>query len=527
MSILTSASSSSVYRGYEYNKQKRVEKVQQLNDYEYEGYVQGSLKTPYYVKINIKHPRKSYCDCPHANGNIVCKHMTALYFSLFPEEVEDYECWLNNDYEEDDEDNYYDYYEDEYEDEEYDKFEKPIFFDNVLEEYVDDLSKDEMRDILLTEFHHDEERTYNLYLKKNYQKYLGKNQSEFSFLNKINTKLNERTEYYNYNYQDYSCEILSSYEKRKIAELYKNPALQLQLDQILVNEKLAVYSDYQWFVKRYKTSKTKEEINEFSNLLEQYLNSLKHYSIKNNTPKANVLIAMYLLNDFTIDESAQSILKNAKYSEYVDYVVENSDDVLLLYEIFMKLIQKKHFINKEYIPTVLHSFIRFINISDDADIYINYFLYCFLCWGDSNYLDLLSHCIQKDQILHMVESKTKNIFLLAKLYRYCGKVDKLWNLLINSHYQYLLSENIDVLRDKYNEQLYNHFINEFYTILKEGKKREVYYKASVNIVAISKLNNGSEYVQKIIADLKKSSYQKCSALFDEINDALTRSNNMV
>lgn len=90
-----------------------------------------------------------------------------------------------------------------------------------------------------------------------------------------------------------------------------------------------------------------------------------------------------------------------------------------------------------------------------------------------------------------------------------------------------MSENIDVLRDKYNEQLYNHFINEFYAILKEGKKREVYYKASVNIVAISKLNNGSEYVQKIIADLKKSSYQKCFALFDEINDALTRSNNMV
>ena len=100
-----------------------------------------------------------------------------------------------------------------------------------------------MRDILLTEFHHDEERTYNLYLKKNYQIYLGKNQSEFSFLNKINTKLNERTEYYDYNYQDYNREILSSYEKRKIAELYKNPALQLQLDQILVNEKLAFYSD--------------------------------------------------------------------------------------------------------------------------------------------------------------------------------------------------------------------------------------------------------------------------------------------
>ena len=33
--------------------------------------------------------------------------------------------------------------------------------------------------------------------------------------------------------------------------------------------------------------------------------------------------------------------------------------------------------------------------------------------------------------------------------------------------------------------------------------------------------------REIIADLKKSTYQKCSALFDEINDALTRSNNMM
>ena len=34
------------------------------------------------------------------------------------------------------------------------------------------------------------------------------------------------------------------------------------------------------------------------------------------------------------------------------------------------------------------------------------------------------------------------------------------------------------------------------------------------------LNNGEKLVEKILIDLKKSDYQKCSALFDEINNAI-------
>ena len=156
MSILTSASGSSVSRGYDYYKSGKVSNVTQLNDYEFEGYVEGNLKNPYYVKINIEHPRKSYCDCPHANGNITCKHMTALYFELFPDEVDDYESWLNSDYDEDEEDDCYEYdrsYDDEncYDYRESSNFEKPLFFDVVLKKYVDDLSVEKLKATLLTE----------------------------------------------------------------------------------------------------------------------------------------------------------------------------------------------------------------------------------------------------------------------------------------------------------------------------------------------------------------------------------------
>ncbi len=34
---------------------------------------------------------KSHCNCPHANGKrIICKHQVALYFSVFPEEADQY-----------------------------------------------------------------------------------------------------------------------------------------------------------------------------------------------------------------------------------------------------------------------------------------------------------------------------------------------------------------------------------------------------------------------------------------------------
>ena len=108
----------------------------------------------------------------------------------------------------------------------------------------------------------------------------------------------------------------------------------------------------------------------------------------------------------------------------------------------------------------------------------------------------IPHKYDYKKIINTIENKTKDIFLLIKLYKRYDKKEKLWNMLINSNYRYLLSDNIEILKDKYNEELYDHFINEFYNILKLGKNRDIYNKASKNIYAISKLNNGDELVKK-------------------------------
>ena len=526
MSILTSASSSSVRRGYDYYKGHRVKEINQLNDCEFEGYVDGSRKSPYYVKINIDYPRKSYCDCPHANGNITCKHMTALYFELFPDEVDDYESWLNSDYDEYEDDDYYyndDYFDDTdfYSYNSHKSFEEPLFFDVVLENFINDLDEKRLREILKYELIQDKKRTFEIYLEKNYKKYLQSNNNEYVFLDNLDKKVLSLTGYYNYDYNDFDEEILNVDEKQRLEKMYLNSELKSQIDKILLNEKLAVYSDYVWFAKFYKDRLTEDEILNYTDILNNYLDSLKHYSIKNNVPKANVLITIYLLNSYSVSEVANSLLKSAKYLQYVDYVIENSDDVVILYNEFIKLINKNYFKNKIYIPDVLYSFVSKTD-HDNKEIIINYYLYSYLCLGHKEYLDILSYDLDRNIIVEMIEKKTKDISLLSKLYSCYEEDEKLWNLLKGTNYEYMLLNYIQLLKRRYSNELYNHFKNEFYIILREGKSRDVYHKASKYINAIGQLDDGENLVAEIINDLKKSEYQKCSALFDEIRMALEK-----
>jgi hypothetical protein len=91
MSLLSLASGQSAYRGYEYFRDKKVIRLEQISDTCYTGIVTGSNSTQYKSTIDTEHPRKSQCSCPHAAGRrIICKHMVALYFTAFPQEGQQY-----------------------------------------------------------------------------------------------------------------------------------------------------------------------------------------------------------------------------------------------------------------------------------------------------------------------------------------------------------------------------------------------------------------------------------------------------
>ncbi len=89
MGVLECASGASVWRGYDYYKQKKVINIRKSEDGKIFASVSGGSTTPYEVELDIDHPRKSKCNCPHADGKrIICKHIVATYFTVLPKEAE-------------------------------------------------------------------------------------------------------------------------------------------------------------------------------------------------------------------------------------------------------------------------------------------------------------------------------------------------------------------------------------------------------------------------------------------------------
>ena len=98
MSLIELASGTSAWRGYDYYKENKVQELQNVGEGLFTAKIKGSSAEPYIIQIDINHPKKSKCNCPHANGRrIICKHMVATYFASLPLEAikfyDDYVKW--------------------------------------------------------------------------------------------------------------------------------------------------------------------------------------------------------------------------------------------------------------------------------------------------------------------------------------------------------------------------------------------------------------------------------------------------
>lgn len=128
MSFISRASGASRWRGYEYWEDKKVLSVNRVSETETEGVVTGAAE--YHVKIDAAHPSRSTCDCPFAHGRrVICKHMVALYFAVYPQAAEEYRAEVEQEQEE---------WENEREETK-----------RQLIEFVGKMKKDELRDALL------------------------------------------------------------------------------------------------------------------------------------------------------------------------------------------------------------------------------------------------------------------------------------------------------------------------------------------------------------------------------------------
>lgn len=526
MSILNSASSTTVYRGYDYYKNGNVISYIQLSDFEYEGEVQGTNKELYHVRINTKHPKSSSCDCPFANGNTICKHMVALFFTVSPEDLKDYEDWSENDYEDEYEEYEEDYYDDCYD--VYDRygnynryksdFIKPIFFDEILLNFVNNLSEEELKNILIEELKKNEEYTFNNYLKKEFKKYSSDKNNIHAILDKLNRNFYKLSHDYDYNYKDYAINLLTKNEKEKISNAYINDNdMKAKIDKIFLNPEIATYDNYKWFATFYKEHNAKKDIEAYITKLESFFDTLKHYSIRNTVPKSNVLITIYLLSDLNIEETAKLLFKNCKYTEYVNYIIENIKDIKKLYKEFDKVVENEKYINKEYIAKIYYNF--YLELLDD-EIYNKYLYYDFLYSQDISDLISLKNTSEFDYYINKMLQEVKDAITLEKIYLFLDDKEKLFKLLFKQENEYRLMANIENLKDKYNDKLLKYFKNRFYEVVAIEKSRSNYKKAATYVEAISRLNDGKKFANELVNELRNSEYSKRIALFDEINKAI-------
>lgn len=531
MSILDNASSRTVYKGYDYYKNGYVVSNVQISDYEYEGYVKGSAKEPYYVMVNKKHPKKSYCDCPMANGKTICKHMVALFFVISPEDLEDYEAWSMNeyydlypDYDEDDEYAYEEYYNeyDENEESRYNKtntkYKRPIFFNNILEKYLENLTEEEAKKILALELNRNSEYALENYMKDVYKSYISNKDSIYSLLDRINNKLREYTKDYAYDYKDYAKHLLSKTEKNKIEAAYiQYKYIKEHTDKIFLEPELATYDDYRWFANLYKNNTEKQNIQKYITILEMFFDTLKHYSIKNTIPKSNILITLHILSEYDMLETAENLFKNAKYPEYVEYVLENAKKLDELYNNFENIVENAQYINYQHIANVYSVFYAMLGKKEIED---KYMYFRFLSTKDIGYLRLLSMGNNLKKYIDKILNTVNDVGVLEKTYFFLEDKEKMFELLCREENERRLIDNIEYLKDEYNEELYNYLKSRFYNILEENKYRETYKKAVMYIHEIYKLNGGDKLVIDMINEIKASEYSKKRALMDELDKVL-------
>ena len=146
MSIISLSSGESAWRGDNYFKDGKVIFVKQKDKNEFVAAVNGSGNNVYAVKFDTDHPRKSSCDCPHANGKrIICKHIVAAFFAAFLEEAEKYYNEII-----------------EYGKEEEKRQEE---LEDKLIKYIDKISKAELKEMLLELLFYGPEWQYDNFIK--------------------------------------------------------------------------------------------------------------------------------------------------------------------------------------------------------------------------------------------------------------------------------------------------------------------------------------------------------------------------
>ena len=476
-------------RGLEYRKEGRVIELN-VEDKNVTAIVTGN--NDYYVVLNLDTPKGSRCSCPYAQDGHMCKHIAATYFALFEEEANAFEKEISKsqyDYH-DEEDDYF--YMDHFDDEDYyddavenNFFIKPLFYDELLDDFLNELNEEELRKILRTELNKNEKLTYFNYLEEHYNNIKKVNEYDPKImLDELYTliSINTKNGYWSQDFLSFSFS-----EKEMINKLYFDyPYYHERLKDILLNEKFLIHSASNYVVNFYLDKLCESELRELDEVLLNLLKELKKTNISGSKSKSNLLINSYIIRkhlmELDLDFISESLIKNAKYKEYVLFVINEVEDKNKLFKEYLSKLETLNSYNK--IETVDALEFLYENTKNNTILKWKYF-YDLLFKENINSIQKLKEYKDFDVLLNKIIDRCKKDYLLEKIFISLDMKKELFELYYNKQADYKLIEHAKYLSTDYKEELVEYFKERFLKLVENATKKDEYYDVCKYIKGIT------------------------------------------
>ena len=489
-------------RALQYYEDENVKDLKRVSSDIITGTVEGTNARPYEVRIDLRHPYESECDCPYAEKGKMCKHMAAVFFAAFPEQAQAYE-----DYNE----RMFDDYEEEYEDEEEEDNGSalPFNYDTLLDQFIAGLNEEEKNSLLKELLNEHPEAAYRRYLQTMYQETL--QQKDTGRIEEIWQLIAKKR----YDCpEDFSQQLIPDDIRAELEagdDNTKEQALKLLKDTGLYN-----YEDAPWMAKYICKYDTETGKNRFANEMEEHTEMMSVIPFRSLHPANNCLKAVYeLRKEWDQEELAYSLLKYLGLTEYTDYVISDSKDPRYLYEEFRKKMTNTVFRNKQ-IHTVLH---QFADVLHDEEIQALADYYDFVYNFNRVAFDRLRISPQFEEV-YLPQLLKQKPHIVQETYAQLQRTDDLFALLKEENDIWGMIRHAPLLDTSYHEELKKIFSNEFYRYIEKSENRKDYENACQYIRALSTLSDGEAIIDGIVEDLKnKDRYAKRRALFEEIDKA--------
>ncbi|MDO4499806.1 MAG: SWIM zinc finger family protein [Erysipelotrichaceae bacterium] len=521
MRFLQQASSESVSRGFGYYEDNRVSDIEQTDKIIYSATVIGSGNKVYEVDINLDKPRTSLCTCPYASGSyIICKHMVATYFKLFEDQAEDFKasrysrtylCY------EDDEDDYYedrDYYDDYYSDYSPNR-EIPEIYDQLLDNYVNNLDKKELIGLAKKRLNSDPDDKFKAYLRTEYNRYKEKYGLDYKTFKTVENEIDHLKNNTDFNYEHFNKSFFSKELKKDILKiLAKKNEFSTKILKELRSPFLAAYDDYDWIIENVVPLLSEKEKETLKLAIEDLFAALRYYRFNAYYPKCNLLINIYKLSNFTLEETLSSLLDKCKYDEYLKYVIEDCDDKnALLKLLIQKLEDKEYPVYKKGVSSIflyiagtdLYKYSYLLEYVDYYDFLLNH--------DDKSYKHLVD---KSSKMLQKLKDENLDNEHALVIYSVTDDVDNLYKLVSSLNKRYLYDKYLLQLKDKYSEELYNYYYDYSLDLLEKSEGTEN-YKYVVDVAKkVKKLDGDKVYIKRFVNDLYNSKFAKRRTLFERI-----------